>query len=143
MCAGLKSNKASHFHLDIIQPTCCCSFFGLPHTFRDRNRKPAMSVTATPSAARSFHSPPPAGGARRPRVAMTVRSFNTVVAAPILTKLRKDCATPLPVLRHMADAMAADMRAGLAADGGSDLKMILSYADALPTGYINVLYINN
>lgn len=73
---------------------------------------------------------------------MTVRPFNTVVAAPILTKLRKDCATPLPVLRHVADSMAADMRAGLAADGGSDLKMILSYADALPTGYINILYIN-
>lgn len=99
-----------------------------------------MSITATPSAARSFHSPPPAGGARRPRVAMTVRSFNTVVAAPILTKLRKDCATPLPVLRHVADAMAADMRAGLAADGGSDLKMILSYADALPTGNEKGIY---
>jgi hexokinase len=30
--------------------------------------------------------------------------------------------------------MAADMRAGLSADGGSDLKMILSYVDSLPTG---------
>lgn len=30
--------------------------------------------------------------------------------------------------------MASDMRTGLAADGGSDLKMILSYVDSLPTG---------
>ena len=65
---------------------------------------------------------------------MTVRS-SVVSVAPILTKLQKECATPLPVLRHVADAMAADMRAGLAADGGSDLQMILSYVDSLPTGY--------
>lgn len=69
-------------------------------------------------------------------MAMTVGSFNKVSAASILTKLQKDCATPLPILQQVADAMAADMRAGLAADGGSDLKMILSYVDALPTGYI-------
>ncbi|KAH6796333.1 hypothetical protein C2S51_037319 [Perilla frutescens var. frutescens] len=94
-----------------------------------------MSVTtATPSAVRSFHSERSSGGARQPRVAMTVRSSNTLSAAPILTKLQRDCATPLPVLRHVADAMAADMRAGLAVDGGSDLKMILSYVDSLPTG---------
>ncbi|KAI0500152.1 hypothetical protein KFK09_018361 [Dendrobium nobile] len=30
--------------------------------------------------------------------------------------------------------MTSDMRAGLAADNGSDLKMILSYVDSLPTG---------
>lgn len=70
----------------------------------------------------------------RPRVVMAVRSGVSVGAAPILTKLEKDCATPLPVLRHVADAMAADVRAGLAVDGGSDLKMILSYVDTLPTG---------
>lgn len=35
----------------------------------------------------------------------------------------------------MADSLTADMRAGLEVDGGSDLKMILSYVDALPTGY--------
>lgn len=59
---------------------------------------------------------------------------NIVSVGPILTKLQKDCATPLPLLRHVADAMAADMRGGLAVDGGSDLKMILSYVDSLPTG---------
>lgn len=61
-------------------------------------------------------------------------SIATAAALPILTKLQNDCATPLPVLRHVADAMATDMRAGLAVDGGSDLKMILSYVDCLPTG---------
>ncbi|XP_050214219.1 hexokinase-2, chloroplastic [Mercurialis annua] len=66
-------------------------------------------------------------------IRMSVRS-NVVTASPIITKLQNDCATPLPVLRHVADAMAADMRAGLAADGGSDLKMILSYVDNLPSG---------
>ena len=73
-----------------------------------------------------------------PRFTMTVRSSNAVSAgvAPILTKFKHDCATPLPLLRHVADAMAADMRAGLAVDGGSDLKMILSYVDTLPTGCV-------
>lgn len=64
---------------------------------------------------------------------MVVRS-SAVSVAPILTHLQKQCATPLPVLRHVADAMAADMRAGLDVDGGSDLKMILSYVDTFPTG---------
>lgn len=66
---------------------------------------------------------------------MSVQS-NVISVAPILTKLKNDCAAPLPVLRHVADAMAEDMRAGLLFDGGSDLKMILSYVDSLPTGYV-------
>ncbi|KAL6216244.1 hypothetical protein ACLB2K_009470 [Fragaria x ananassa] len=94
-----------------------------------------MSVTAATSpSVGSFHlcrrSTRPAG---LPRFRMTVRS-TAVSVTPLVTKLRKECATPLPLLRHVADAMAADMRAGLAVDGGSDLKMILSYVDSLPTG---------
>ena len=88
-----------------------------------------MSVTAVGS----FGLPPSPGKLLRPR--MAVRS-SAVSVTPILTHLQKQCATPLPVLRHVADAMAADMRAGLAVDGGSDLKMILSYVDTLPTGYV-------
>lgn len=65
---------------------------------------------------------------------MSLRSGATVT--PILTDLSNSCQTPLPVLRHVADAMSADMRAGLAVEGGGDLKMILSYVDALPTGYL-------
>ncbi|XP_073020359.1 LOW QUALITY PROTEIN: hexokinase-2, chloroplastic-like [Primulina eburnea] len=93
-----------------------------------------MSVTNTIAAVRSFY---PARSPRRsPRagLVMTAVRSSTISAHPLLTKLQRDCATPLPVLRHVSDAMAADMRAGLAADGGSDLKMILSYVDALPTG---------
>ena len=68
-----------------------------------------------------------------PRFRMSARS-SAISVAPLLTKLQKDCATPLPVLRHVADSMSADIRAGLAVEGGSDLKMILSYVDSLPTG---------
>ncbi|KAI8014333.1 hypothetical protein LOK49_LG05G03765 [Camellia lanceoleosa] len=90
-----------------------------------------MSVTVSSPAVRSFCLSPSQVGI--PRFRMAVRS-NVVTVAPILTKLRKDCATPLPLLRHVADSMAADMRAGLSADTGSDLPMILSYVDSLPTG---------
>ncbi|MCL7041166.1 hypothetical protein MKW94_009083 [Papaver nudicaule] len=69
---------------------------------------------------------------------MAVRSSNSnslsVSTTPILTNLQHNCATPLPLLRHVADSMADDMRAGLAVDGGSSLKMILTYVDSLPTG---------
>lgn len=96
-----------------------------------------MSVTVSSPAVRSLHvSRSHHKRISKPRVVMSaVRSSDSLGVAPILTKLKKDCATPLPVLRHVADAMAVDMRAGLAVDGGSDLKMILSYVDTLPTGY--------
>jgi hypothetical protein len=32
--------------------------------------------------------------------------------------------------------MVVEMHAGLASDGGSKLKMLLTFVDALPTGYI-------
>nr|POF07507.1 hexokinase-2, chloroplastic [Quercus suber] len=104
---------------------------------RQQEQQEAMStVTATSPAVGSFCIPRSRGRINMPRFTMTVRSSNAVSAgvAPILTKFKHDCATPLPLLRHVADAMAADMRAGLAVDGGSDLKMILSYVDTLPTG---------
>ncbi|PRQ27199.1 putative phosphotransferase with an alcohol group as acceptor [Rosa chinensis] len=95
-----------------------------------------MSVTAATSpSVGSFH--PSCRRSTRlaalPRFRMSVRSA-AVSVTPLVTELRKDCTTPLPLLRHVADAMAADMRAGLAVEGGSDLKMILSYVDSLPTG---------
>ncbi|KAK2971455.1 hypothetical protein RJ640_020861 [Escallonia rubra] len=92
-----------------------------------------MSVAARSPAVRSVSLwRPRTARMGVPRVRMAVQS-NLVSIAPMLTKLQRDCATPLPVLRHVADAMADDMRAGLAVDGGSDLKMILSYVDSLPT----------
>ncbi|KAF3779677.1 Hexokinase-2 [Nymphaea thermarum] len=62
------------------------------------------------------------------------------LALPMLDELRRNCATPLPLLRRVAGAMVDDMRAGLACDGGSDLPMILSYIDSLPTGNEEGLY---
>ncbi|CAH8367817.1 unnamed protein product [Eruca vesicaria subsp. sativa] len=71
------------------------------------------------------------------------RSNNTVMSAvrseststcPVLTKFQKDCATPTPFLRVIANAIAGDMQAGLAVHGGGDLEMILTYVDALPSG---------
>ncbi|RAL47381.1 hypothetical protein DM860_013346 [Cuscuta australis] len=95
-----------------------------------------MSATGTAaSVVGPFHVRRPLTKIRsRQRVAMAVRSAVSLGEASILTKLEKDCATPLPVLRRVANAMAADVRSGLAVDGGSDLKMILSYVDTLPTG---------
>lgn len=96
-----------------------------------------MSVTVGSPGVRSIYgsaiSAKALGSFSRPRVIMAVQS-NVISVAPILTKLKEDCATPLPVLRHLAAAMASVMRAGLAVDGGSDLPMIPSYVDALPTG---------
>ncbi|MED6132457.1 Hexokinase isoenzyme 2 [Stylosanthes scabra] len=69
---------------------------------------------------------------------LSLRSHAVSVAAEtttILTKLKQDCATPLPLLRQVADAMSADMRAGLAAShGGHGLPMIPSFVEDLPTG---------
>ncbi|KAM7259983.1 hypothetical protein ACFE04_015724 [Oxalis oulophora] len=70
-----------------------------------------------------------------PRIRMNIGNRSTMISTtPMLTKLQNDCATPVPLLRHVADSMADDMRAGLAVDGGSDLKMILTYVHSLPTG---------
>jgi hexokinase len=80
-----------------------------------------------PAAAVAQHS-------RRARSASVVRCSSLTAVSPILDDLRLRCATPLPLLRHVADAMAADMRAGLAADGAAELKMIPSYVYSLPTG---------
>ncbi|KAK6938947.1 Hexokinase, N-terminal [Dillenia turbinata] len=66
------------------------------------------------------------------RARMGLRSSSVISMAPILAGLKNDCATTLPILHHVADEMTADVRAGLAIDGGSEPKMILSYADSLP-----------
>ncbi|KAJ0087432.1 hypothetical protein Patl1_09552 [Pistacia atlantica] len=67
-------------------------------------------------------------------ISPAVGSFRLSRSPRGIPRFRMACATPLPLLRLVADSMAADMRAGLAVDGGSDLKMILSYVDSLPTG---------
>nr|CAB3478156.1 unnamed protein product [Digitaria exilis] len=61
-------------------------------------------------------------------------------AGAVLRALELRCATPAERLRQVADAMAAEMRPGLAGDdsdggGGSALlKMLVTYVDSLPSG---------
>lgn len=78
---------------------------------------------------------------RRRRLTMALRS-DTVSVGPsrMLTKLKHECATPLPLLQQVADTMSAEMRAGLASDvgPGPGLPMIPTYVDTLPTGYVSM-----
>ncbi|KAA8534937.1 hypothetical protein F0562_029847 [Nyssa sinensis] len=55
-------------------------------------------------------------------------------AMAILREFEEKCGTPIGKLRQVADAMTVEMHAGLASEGGSKLKMIISYVDNLPTG---------
>ncbi|XAR53392.1 Hexokinase [Bertholletia excelsa] len=56
------------------------------------------------------------------------------VALSILRELEEQCDTPIEKLRQVADDLAGEMQAGLASEGDSKLKMIISYVDNLPTG---------
>ncbi|MCO5582335.1 hypothetical protein L7F22_036229 [Adiantum nelumboides] len=58
----------------------------------------------------------------------------------ILQEFQSECATTLFRLRQVVDAMTVEMHAGLASEGGSKLKMLLSYVDNLPTGDEQGLY---
>uniref|UniRef100_A0A5B7AG93 Phosphotransferase n=1 Tax=Davidia involucrata TaxID=16924 RepID=A0A5B7AG93_DAVIN len=55
-------------------------------------------------------------------------------AMAILKEFEEKCGTPAAKLKQVADAMTVEMRAGLASEGGSKLKMLISYVDNLPTG---------
>ena len=55
-------------------------------------------------------------------------------ALAILKEFEEKCGTPISKLKQVADAMTVEMHAGLASEGGSKLKMIISYVDSLPTG---------
>ncbi|XP_027335628.1 hexokinase-2-like [Abrus precatorius] len=61
-------------------------------------------------------------------------------ALAILKELEEKCATPTWKLKLVADAMSVEMHAGLASEGGSKLKMLLTYVDNLPTGNEEGLY---
>ncbi|XP_074563087.1 hexokinase-1-like [Curcuma longa] len=52
----------------------------------------------------------------------------------VVRELEESCATPIRKLNQVADAMAVEMHAGLASEGGNKLKMLISYVDNLPTG---------
>ncbi|CAN6168337.1 unnamed protein product [Urochloa humidicola] len=55
-------------------------------------------------------------------------------AERVVAELREACAAPAARLNDVAAAMVAEMRAGLREEGGSKIKMIISYVDNLPTG---------
>lgn len=54
--------------------------------------------------------------------------------ANVLRELEGGCDTSVGRLRQVVDAMAVEMHAGLASEGGSKLKMLLTYVDNLPNG---------
>lgn len=60
-------------------------------------------------------------------------------ARAILKEFEEKCATPDAKLKQVADAMTVEMHAGLASEGGSKLKMLISYVDNLPTGFVTPL----
>ncbi|XXG64334.1 hypothetical protein AAC387_Pa05g2316 [Persea americana] len=55
-------------------------------------------------------------------------------AMGIVREFEEKCATPIAKLRQVADAMTVEMHAGLASEGGSKLKMLITFVDNLPTG---------
>lgn len=89
----------------------------------------SVSVTVT-SAVGPFLS----RSRRRPTTALR-SSKVSVEQTRSLTKLKQECATPLPLLQHVADTMSSEMRAGLSSEDGPGLPMIPTYVHTLPTGY--------
>ncbi|XP_054798881.1 hexokinase-3-like [Prosopis cineraria] len=60
------------------------------------------------------------------------RKWRKVVG--VLRELEEGCDTTVARLKQVVDAMAVEMHAGLASEGGSKLKMLLTYVDNLPNG---------
>ncbi|KAH7686375.1 Hexokinase protein [Dioscorea alata] len=81
-----------------------------------------------------------AGAAAVAMAALVVRRRMVTSAArwapvmEIVEEFNKQCAMSATRLNQLANDMAVKMEAGLASDGGSELKMLLSYVDNLPTG---------
>ncbi|KAI3522805.1 hypothetical protein L1887_00855 [Cichorium endivia] len=58
----------------------------------------------------------------------------------VLDEFEETASTPVGRLRQVVDAMAVEMHAGLASEGGSKLKMLLTFVDNLPDGSENGTY---
>ncbi|KAJ7959715.1 Phosphotransferase [Quillaja saponaria] len=52
----------------------------------------------------------------------------------VFRELEEACDTSVARLKQVVDAMAVEMHAGLASEGGSKLKMLLTFVDNLPNG---------
>lgn len=57
-----------------------------------------------------------------------------------LREFRNACATPVMTLRQIAQAMAAEMQAGLDHPGERRLKMLPTYLECLPTGCVSATW---
>ena len=55
-------------------------------------------------------------------------------AAALIEEVERSLSTPTALLRGIADAMVVEMERGLRGDIHSQLKMLISYVDNLPTG---------
>lgn len=60
------------------------------------------------------------------------RRFRRVAA--VVEEFEEGCSTSAGRLRQVVDAMAVEMHAGLASEGGSKLKMLLTFVHELPNG---------
>lgn len=56
--------------------------------------------------------------------------------AAVLSDLQERCVAPAARLLQVSDAMDVEMRAGLASEDGSKLKMLVTYVDSLPSGQV-------
>jgi hexokinase len=54
--------------------------------------------------------------------------------AAVIEEVERTLATPTALLRSISDALVAEMERGLRGDIHSQLKMLISYVDNLPTG---------
>ncbi|KAK9128874.1 hypothetical protein Syun_017671 [Stephania yunnanensis] len=66
------------------------------------------------------------------------KKWNRIVG--VLRELEEGCGTEIGRLRQVVDAMAVEMHAGLASEGGSKLKMLLTYIHTLPDGVMFILF---
>ncbi|KAL8458390.1 hypothetical protein ACS0TY_036054 [Phlomoides rotata] len=55
-------------------------------------------------------------------------------AMAIVKEFEEKSRTPEAKLKQLADALVVEMHAGLASEGGSKIKMLISFVDNLPTG---------
>ena len=100
-------------------------------------RKPAVVAAATAVLAAAAAAAAAAAVLARQRLREAKRWAR---AGAVLQDLEARCAAPAERLRQVADAMAAEMRAGLASDdpdggeGSVALKMLVTYVDSLPSG---------
>ncbi|KAG9444755.1 hypothetical protein H6P81_016095 [Aristolochia fimbriata] len=58
----------------------------------------------------------------------------------VLKEFEQGCATSITKLRKVVDAMTTEMYAGLATEGGSKLRMLLTFVENLPTGNEKGIY---